>query len=65
MWMTEGAEMLTEFAFVPDWFGTDNVDGGVAVGDLRGDGNTDLVVFMIDAPAGGSTGSVAGSSTER
>ena len=30
--------MLTDFAFVPDWFGTDNVDGGVAVGDLHGNG---------------------------
>jgi hypothetical protein len=48
--------MLTDFAFVPDWFGTDNVDGGVAVGDLHGDGSTDLVVFMIDAPAGPNGG---------
>jgi hypothetical protein len=22
--------MITNFVFVPDWFGTDNVDGGVA-----------------------------------
>ena len=48
--------MLTDFAFVPDWFGTDNVDGGVAVGDLHGNGSTDLVVFMIDAPAGPNGG---------
>jgi Domain of unknown function (DUF1929)/FG-GAP-like repeat len=44
--------MLTDFAVVPDWFGTDNADGGVAVGDLSGDGSSDLVVFMIDSPAG-------------
>ena len=48
--------MLTDFAVVPDWFGTDNVDGGVAVGDLNGDGSSDLVVFMIDAPAGPNGG---------
>ena len=48
--------MLTDFAFVPDWFGTDNVDGGVAVGDLHGDGGTDLVVFMINAPDGPNGG---------
>jgi hypothetical protein len=56
MWATEGAEMLTDFAFVPDWFGTDNVDGGVAVGDLLGNGSTDLVVFLIDAPPGPNGG---------
>ena len=58
--------MLTDFAVVPDWFGTDNADGGVAVGDLSGDGSSDLVVFMIDSPAGsngGFTGSVASSPT--
>jgi Domain of unknown function (DUF1929)/FG-GAP-like repeat len=48
--------MLTDFAAVPDWFGTDNVDGSVAVGDLNGDGRRDLVVFMIDAPAGPNGG---------
>ena len=48
--------MLTDFAFVPDWFGMDNADGGVAVGDLSGDGSSDLVVFMIDAPAGPNGG---------
>ena len=41
---------------VPDWFGMDNVDGGVAVGDLDGDGSTDLVVFVIDSPAGPNGG---------
>jgi hypothetical protein len=48
--------MLTDFAFVPDWIGTDNVDGGVAVGDVAGTGGGDLVVFVIDAPAGPNAG---------
>jgi hypothetical protein len=48
--------MLTEFAEVPDWIGTTGVDGGVAVGDVTGDGTPDLVVFSIDAPAGPNTG---------
>ncbi|WP_250557283.1 galactose oxidase-like domain-containing protein [Pseudonocardia lacus] len=48
--------MLTEFTAVPDWPGTAGVDGGVAVGDLTGDGSRDLVVFAIDAPAGPNPG---------
>ncbi len=48
--------MRTQFTAVPDWVGTANVDGGVAVGDLSGDGEPDLVVFAIDAPDGPNTG---------
>jgi galactose oxidase-like protein len=48
--------MRTDFTAVPGWFATENVDGGIAVGDLGGTGSTDLVVFMIDAPAGPNGG---------
>ena len=48
--------MLTDFAAVPDWFATENADGGAAVGDVTGDGQPDLLVFAIDAPAGQNTG---------
>src|SRR4051794_31283376 len=51
----EGVDVLTDFVAVPDWFGTANADGGVAVGDLGG-GTDDLVVFAIDAPAGPNAG---------
>jgi FG-GAP repeat. len=48
--------MATAFTPVPDWFGTRNVDGGLAVADVDGDGRPDLVVFMIDAPDGPNSG---------
>ncbi|WP_448613376.1 galactose oxidase-like domain-containing protein [Modestobacter sp. URMC 112] len=41
---------------VPDWFPTANADAGVAVVDVDGDGRLDLVVFMVDAPAGENGG---------
>ena len=43
--------MLTDFTAVPDWFAAENADGGAAVGDVTGDGQPDLLVFAIDAPA--------------
>jgi hypothetical protein len=48
--------MLTDFVAVPDWFAAENADGGVAVGDVTGDGQPDLLVFAIDTPAGQNTG---------
>jgi hypothetical protein len=48
--------MITPFTPVPDWFPHENVDGGIAVGDLDGSGLPDLVVFVIDAPAGPNAG---------
>ena len=44
--------MPTTFRTVPDWFSWDNEGGGVAVGSLAGDGTQDLVVLMVDSPAG-------------
>jgi Domain of unknown function (DUF1929) len=48
--------MITPFTPVPDWFPHVNSDGGIAVADIDGDGRPDLLVFMIDSPAGPNTG---------
>lgn len=41
---------------IPNWFSFENQYGGVAVADLDGDGRPELIVFMIDNPAGGNRG---------
>ena len=41
---------------VPDWFSFENQGAGVAVTDLDGDGHPELIVFMIDNPAGKNQG---------
>ena len=41
---------------IPDWFSFENQHGGVAVADLDGDGRPELIVFMIDNPAGQNQG---------
>ena len=41
---------------IPGWFGNDNQGGGVAVGDLNGDGVPELIVFHIDNPPGANHG---------
>ena len=37
---------------VPDWFCWENQGAGIALGDLRASGQTDLLVFQVDAPPG-------------
>ncbi len=37
---------------VPDWFSWENDAAGVAVADVNGDGEPDLIVYLIDAPDG-------------
>ncbi|HEV7442066.1 MAG TPA: galactose oxidase-like domain-containing protein [Steroidobacteraceae bacterium] len=41
---------------VPDWFSSENQGTGIAVGDIDRDGKQDIVVFMIDNPAGQNGG---------
>lgn len=41
---------------VPDWAPWENQGGGVAIADLSGTGNQDLVVLMVDNPVGQNQG---------
>ncbi|MEA2775454.1 MAG: hypothetical protein QOF90_860, partial [Acetobacteraceae bacterium] len=41
---------------IPDWFSFENEHGGIAVADLDRDGRPELIVFMIDNPAGKNEG---------
>ncbi len=41
---------------VPDWFPWANAGADIAVGDVDGDGQLDLVVLMVDAPDGRNQG---------
>lgn len=46
----------TQWADVPNWFPQENQGADIAVADLAGTGKPDLVVFMIDNPAGQNRG---------
>ena len=48
--------MPNVFFPVPDWFSHQNQGGGIAVADLGGNGSQDLVVAMVDSPAGPNRG---------
>jgi hypothetical protein len=48
--------MATPFIPVPDWFPWENQGADIAVADINGDGQLDLVVFQIDDPAGENVG---------
>jgi Common central domain of tyrosinase len=41
---------------VSGWFGWENQGAGIAVGDIRGSGQPDLVVFHVDNPGGENHG---------
>ena len=41
---------------IPDWFSWENQYGGIAVADLDGDGNPELIVAMVDNPPGPNRG---------
>lgn len=41
---------------IAGWFGAQNQGGGMAVTDLDGDGNVDMVVFHLDNPSGENRG---------
>ncbi|MEO6503391.1 MAG: VCBS repeat-containing protein [Jatrophihabitantaceae bacterium] len=46
----------TDWQRVPDWFSAENEAAGIAVADVRGTGQLDLLVFLIDAPDGRNQG---------
>ncbi|MCU1261004.1 MAG: hypothetical protein JWO80_3889, partial [Bryobacterales bacterium] len=41
---------------IPDWFSFENQHGSIAVADIDGDGNPDLIVMMVDNPPGQNRG---------
>jgi hypothetical protein len=41
---------------IPDWFAVENQGGGIAVADLSGTGQNDLIAFMVDNPDGRNRG---------
>jgi hypothetical protein len=41
---------------VPDWFSFENQGAGIALGDVGNDGQQDLIVLIIDSPAGKNQG---------
>ena len=41
---------------IPDWFGGQNQGGGIALGDINGNGILDLTAFNVDHPSGGNHG---------
>ena len=41
---------------MPDWFSWEDQGAGVAVADLTGDGQQDMVVFVVDNPPGQNNG---------
>jgi hypothetical protein len=43
---------LAPWIQIPDWFSWKNQLGSIALPDLDGDGNLELIVFMIDQPGG-------------
>ncbi|MEP6886890.1 MAG: hypothetical protein ABI945_01055, partial [Nitrospirales bacterium] len=48
--------MPADYVQIPDWFSAENQGSGIAVADLANNGQKDLVVFMVDAPAGQNRG---------
>ena len=48
--------MAAGYLQVPDWFSFENQGGGVAVADLGGTGQQDLLLLMVDNPPGKNNG---------
>ena len=45
-----------EWLPIPDWFSFENQGAGIAVANLEGNNQKDLIVFMIDSPQGQNQG---------
>jgi len=52
----ENNRMPARFAEVPDWASWENQGGGIAVADLGGNAQPDIIVFQIDNPEGAKRG---------
>ena len=48
--------MPAGFARVPNWSSWENQGGGIAVADVNGNGQSNVIVFQIDNPAGANRG---------
>ncbi len=48
--------MPVGFVEIPNWDSWENQGGGIAIADLSGNGQPDLIVFQIDNPAGANRG---------
>jgi hypothetical protein len=48
--------MPKDYLQVPDWLSWENQGGGVAVADLSGNGQQDLIILMVDNPPGANNG---------
>ena len=48
--------MANEFVPIPDWFSIDNQGAGIAVADLTGTGNQDVIVLAVDNSEGKNRG---------
>ena len=47
---------LSDIKRIPGWFGDETAGGGIALTDIKRNGNIDLVVFWVDHPSGGNQG---------
>ncbi|WP_447403036.1 M12 family metallopeptidase (plasmid) [Lysinibacillus sp. fkY74-1] len=47
---------ISDIKQIPGWFGAENQGGGIAIADINGNGNVDLIVYHIDNPGGENHG---------
>jgi len=47
---------LSAIKRIPGWIGDETAGGGVALTDIKRNGNVDLIVFWVDSPSGGNQG---------
>ncbi len=48
--------MAKVYLQIPDWPSWENRGGGIAVADLSGNGQQDLILLMVDNPPGQNSG---------
>jgi len=47
---------LSDIKRIPGWFGDETAGGGIALQDIKRNGNLDLIVFFVDNASGGNQG---------